>query len=245
MSTPDQADDNVVIQYRLITDQGSESSFSVRLDRRSGRLLLPDSGSHAEWTRLEHKQCKHCPLKPEDHPHCPAALAIEDVVDTFEPQLSHARCTLEVTDERRSVLTRDVSVQLALRSVMGLLIAASGCPHTDFLRPMARFHLPLSSREETNYRVTTMWLMREYFRTTRGEEEEGMAGLLEAYAALTVLNRALANRIRTTARTDAPVNAVVSLDTLAMFVPMAVGAELEELEGLFLAPTTEMTSSSG
>ncbi len=226
--------DVVVIHYRLTTDHGPESSYEVRLDRASGRLLSKGDDEHADWTRLEHLQCKHCPLSLEETRWCPAALAIEEVVDRFEPQPSHALCTLEVTDERRTVLTQDVPVQLALRSIMGLLIGASGCPHTEFLRPMARFHLPLSSREETNYRVTTMWLMRDYFRVRRGgDANPAMAGLVEAYQALSVLNRALANRIRTTARTDAPINAVVSLDALAMFVPMAIGAELDELEGLF------------
>ena len=233
------SDDPVVIGYRLSTDQGSDSSYEVRLDRSSGRLQSGGEGDHADWTRLEHQQCKHCPLTPADTPWCPAALAIEEVVDRFDPQPSHARCTLEVTDERRTVLTKDVPVQLALRSIMGLLIAASGCPHTDFLRPMARFHLPLSSREETNYRVTTMWLMREYFQARRGNDAAPtMNGLVDAYQALSVLNRALANRVRTAARTDAPINAVVSLDTLAMFVPMAVGAELDELEGLFDSGST-------
>lgn len=227
--------DDVVVEYMLITATGTESRFSVRLDRTSGRLITEDPSDHPEWTRLEHRQCSNCPLSTEDTPWCPAALAIEEVVDRFEPQPSHARCTLRVTDERRTIVNEDVPVQLALRSIMGMLIAASGCPHTAFLRPMARFHLPLSSREETNYRVTTMWLMGEYFRARRGEAADfSMTGLVEAYERLPILNRALADRIRTTAATDAPVNAVVSLDTLAMFVPMAVTSELDEIEGLFL-----------
>jgi hypothetical protein len=31
------------------------------------------------------------------------------------------------------------------------------------VKPMARFHLPLASEEETIYRATTMYLLAQYF----------------------------------------------------------------------------------
>ena len=36
--------------------------------------------------------------------------------------------------------------------VNGLIMATAGCPWTDRLRPMARFHLPFATEAETVYR---------------------------------------------------------------------------------------------
>jgi len=53
---------------------------------------------------------------------------------------------------------------------MGLVIATSGCPHTLFLKPMARFHLPLASVTETIYRASAMYLTAQYFLKQDGKE---------------------------------------------------------------------------
>ena len=56
---------------------------------------------------------------------------------------SSERIRLEVTTTDRFV-AQDTSAQKGISSMMGLIIATSGCPHTAFLRPMARFHQPLA-----------------------------------------------------------------------------------------------------
>ena len=54
---------------------------------------------------------------------------------------------------------RETSAQQAMSSVLGLIMATSGCPWTDRLRPMARFHLPFASEAETLYRSVGMFLL--------------------------------------------------------------------------------------
>ena len=51
-------------------------------------------------------------------------------------------------------------------------MATSGCPHMDFFKPMARFHLPLANAEETVYRATSMYLLAQYFLQREGKEAD-------------------------------------------------------------------------
>ena len=43
-------------------------------------------------------------------------------------------------------------------------IATSGCPNVDFLRPMARFHLPLANLDGLT-RVVGMYFLGQYYRS--------------------------------------------------------------------------------
>ncbi len=53
----------------------------------------------------------------------------------------------------------ETTAQQAMSSVLGLIMATAGCPWTDRLRPMARFHLPFASDAETLYRSISMFLL--------------------------------------------------------------------------------------
>ncbi len=53
----------------------------------------------------------------------------------------------------------ETTAQQAMSSVLGLIMATAGCPWTDRLRPMARFHLPFASEAETVYRSVCMFLL--------------------------------------------------------------------------------------
>ena len=59
-----------------------------------------------------------------------------------------------------------------ISSLMGLVSAASGCPHTSALRPMARFHLPLARNEETVHRATSMYLLAQFFLKKEGAQTD-------------------------------------------------------------------------
>lgn len=55
-------------------------------------------------------------------------------------------------------------MQIGLYSLLGLVMATSGCPHLDFLRPLALHPLPFSSIHETVFRVSSSYLTEQYFR---------------------------------------------------------------------------------
>lgn len=113
-------------------------------------------------------------------------------------------------------------------------MATSACPHMAHFRPMARFHLPLASKDETVYRATSMYLLAQYFAYRDGKQPDlDLSGLAEIYANLEVVNRAMAERLRGASEEDAAVNAVVILDVLAKTLPFAILDKLAGMRQLF------------
>jgi hypothetical protein len=221
------------IRYRFRFPEGSEERIDLELDRQTLELLGNAPAEPPEWTRLGFHQCPNCPLKVEEHPHCPLALHLVNLVKKFDGLLSHEKVDLEVATEERTVSQR-TTMQRAIGSVMGLVIAASGCPHTSFLRPMARFHLPLASNDETIYRATSMYLLAQYFLRKSGRAADlELEGLAKIYREMETINAAVANRLRAATKTDSSVNAIVVLDVYAKSVPLVIESSLERIRHLF------------
>ncbi len=125
----------------------------------------------------------------------------------------------------------ELSAQQAMSSVLGLIMATSGCPWTDRLRPMARFHLPFASEAETVYRSVCMFLLaRELVGAGRAS---GFATLEKLYENLHAVNRDMARRLGAATRTDPARNAIALLDSYTTLLPAALESSLEELKPLF------------
>jgi hypothetical protein len=117
---------------------------------------------------------------------------------------------------------------------MGLVMATSGCPHMAFFKPMARFHLPFSSSEETIYRATSMYLLAQYFLKKQGKHADlDLAGLREIYKNIEIVNVAVAKRLRAATEADSAVNAIILLDIYTKAVPVIIEESLEEIRYLF------------
>ena len=204
--------DNLKITYRFNFPDGNKAEFPVEISRDTIEVVRDSHSEVPEWTRLEFHKCPHCPLDETSHPQCPLSASISSVVARFESILSYEQMDVEVETEERTV-TKSVSAQQGLSALLGLIMATSGCPHTGFLKPMARFHLPLASEEETVYRAVSMYLLAQYFTNEEeGEPDLTLSGLRKIYENLQELNRAMATRIREAITQDAAVNAIVVLD---------------------------------
>lgn len=191
------------------------------------------------WTELAFHQCPNCPLSAASTKHCPMAVDFMPLVDLFARLRSHEEVTVQVQSSERTVGKR-TSVQVALRSLMGLLSATSACPRVDFLKPMAHFHLPFSSEEETIYRVASSYLLAQYLRRLKGEKSDpGLDGLKAHYHELQRVNQAMAGRIRQIARdtsikmADGTINALTLLDVFAQTVPLSIDATLDRVQPAF------------
>jgi hypothetical protein len=222
-----------LIGYTFETGDGATFGFPVALDAARLLLRLPERASWPEWTQLAHCQCPGCPLDPAAHAHCPAALGLVGLIEAFGPMISYGTVRVSVEMHDRTV-SKDTTMQRGLSSILGLCMATSGCPHLDFLRPLARFHQPFATREETLFRATSAYLLGQYFQRFQGSEGDfAMAGLKQAYERLQLVNVGMARRIRTIAEGDANVNALILLDLLAKDLPMAIEENLSELAHLF------------
>lgn len=216
--------DNRPVIYELVFDDSTIWTCSIPMDVASDwplRTPLPD------WTRLEHCQCDHCPLNPVETPHCPFAAALVEPVEAVWGQASYE--AVAVTVQARGRQTRlETTLQRAMGSLLGLLGAMSGCPHTRLLRPMARHHLPFSSSEETRARVIGTYLAGQYVRRNHGLEPDwDLQRLRQAYTGLRQVNQGMSQRLRSLDSEDAGVNSLVLLDLLAA----DVGYMLEDYDG--------------
>jgi uncharacterized protein (DUF2236 family) len=141
---------------------------------------------------------------------------------------------MEVTTPERMV-TKNTTAQRAVSSLMGLVMATSGCPHMLFLKPMARYHLPFATQEETIFRAVSTYLLEQYFRNKQSLSiDMELENLKKIYAEIRIINNAMASRLRTVSVQDSAVNAVVQLDIFAQILPNSVEDSLEDIRYLFL-----------
>ncbi|MGB0744602.1 MAG: DUF6901 family protein [Opitutales bacterium] len=199
-------------------------------------IVTPEAmarGNFPDWTRLEHNQCACCPLKTETHSHCPAAVRMHEVLETFKDFESVERVKLTVETERRTY-TQECDLQSGLNSMLGLQMATSGCPVVGKLRTMATFHMPFCSLDETLYRSVSAYLVKQYFvMQDGGEPDWELAGLQTFYGELEQLNQAFSERIRDIEQSDAISNAMVIFFSASVVVAYALEEHLEEYKDYF------------
>lgn len=223
------------VHYRFVTPDGQEHVFALALDRDTAALPPPVLAHPPEWTRLEFHQCASCPLQAANLSHCPAALQLAGIIDRFADLVSYDQITVIVATDEREVRAK-LSAQQGLASLIGLVMASSGCPRTAVFRPMARFHLPFSSEAETAYRVAAMYLIAQHFKARDGSFPDiDCAGLRDVYEGMHAVNKGMAQRLRAASRQDAVVNAIVLLDVFVTLVPGALDELLDEIRPAFAA----------
>jgi hypothetical protein len=149
----------------------------------------------------------------------------------------------------------ETTAQQAMSSVLGLIMATAGCPWTDRLRPMARFHLPFANEAETLYRSVSMFLlslelagrgpapavadMPAVAQAPAAPAPRTFAALEELYKNLHLVNRDMSRRLGAASSTDPARNAIALLDTYTTLLPAAIDRSLDELRPLFDAWQTK------
>lgn len=223
------------IRYKFKYAEGKTVEFPVKINRKDIKYIPNPSDKDYRWTELEFEKCSHCSLNKDDHPHCPIARNLATLVDHFKNEPSFQVVTVEVATEDRNY-SRQASVQEGLYAIFGLIMATSGCPHMDFLRPMALFHLPLASSDETIVRSTAFYLLRQYFvQKNGGTPDWHLDHFAELYKNVELINTGIITRLRKMGGMggDAEPNAIVVLDTFAKLLCMEIGVNLDSVGELF------------
>ena len=196
-------------------------------DKRSETFKVTDrpadpTGNLPSWTKLEHCQCSNCPLKPSESPRCPAAVEILPVVNAFQAE--------EVTDDRRSY-SKGTTLEEALRSLLGLKMATSGCPVLSELKSMAVHHLPFASNDEFIMRSVSHYLLQQYLaKRNRSEEHTSELRLVERNQRLQLVNQALWQRIHSVCKGDSNLKALLNFFSMASSVSFSLESQLRKLE---------------
>ncbi len=221
------------ISYVFHLPGGRREAITLAFDPGTFLLRLSPPPHPEPWTALNFRQCPHCPLSVDDSPQCPFARALSGFVHGFDAFYSYEPAVVEVVTERRTIVTNH-PLQDSMASILGLVGATSGCPHLAFFRPMARFHLPFASEQETLFRAFSSHLLGEYLRAGgTGDITVSLRDLQARYDAVSTVNSSMADRIRTAFKKDVVVNAIVILDTFAQAVPWVIDEALGELRPLF------------
>ena len=223
--------------YEFQFEDGYTKNYHVALDPKT-LSLIPDElrSQPQDWTRLKYHQCSNCPLEVDTHPYCPIAVNIMDLVETFKDVLSYHNCTVVCETEDRTY-SKKTSIMEGLSTIFGVIMATSNCPIMDFLKPMARFHLPFSSVEETTARTTSMYLLSQYFKSKdRNHIEIDFKTLENHYGQVKLINEGIIKRISSVSKQDADKNAIVTLHSLSLFMSMEIDYSLSTLEYIFIAP---------
>lgn len=223
----------ISIQYLFTLANGDIERFDLHLDQVTLQLQNFVPPTLPDWTRLDFHQCPHCPFTIAEQPQCPVAANLVAIVLLFEKLLSYDAIHVDIITKERKI-SQDTTAQRAISALMGLVMATSGCPYMSFFKPMARFHLPLASEEETLYRATSMYLLAQYFLKKDGVKSEiSLDGLTNIYRNIQIVNMTIAARIRASSVTDSSVNALVLLDMYAKAVPYVIKDHLEDIRYLF------------
>ncbi|MBU1610685.1 MAG: hypothetical protein KKC99_02460 [Proteobacteria bacterium] len=220
-------------EYVFTFEGGREERFEVVVDDTSLDITAPLPENLPEWTALDFEQCPHCPLGIAEYPQCPLAARILPLVERLKDLVSFTEADVSVLTEAREIRAH-TTLQRGLSSLMGLIIPASGCPHTTFFRPMAKFHLPFSTEDETAYRAISMYLLAQHFREEEGDVRDvALKGLRKIYENIGTVNMHVAKRLRAVEGQDSSVNAIILLDIFSQVVPVIIDECLEQVSLLF------------
>lgn len=212
------------VGYTFKLQDGHRVYFKVTDQPRQAREPLP------KWTRLEHCQCANCPLKPETSPYCPAAVEMLPVVDAFQDKDAYQPVEVRVVDEHRHY-EKETTLEEALRSLLGLKMATSGCPVLSELKSMAVHHLPFASSDEFIMRSVSHYLLQQYFEMRHGKDADWeLKGLVERNKRLQLVNQALWQRIHSVCQGDSNLKALLNFFSMASSVSVSLESQLRKLE---------------
>jgi len=225
--------ETINIRYIFTLPDKTREEFDLHLDARTLKLHSNIIENLPSWTRLDFHQCPHCPLSIDLYPDCPLSVNLVSIVERLGVLISFDKIHVEVSTKERTV-SRSTTAQQGISSLMGLVIAISECPHTDFLKPMARFHLPFADEEETIWRATSTYLLAQYFLIIKGHRIDlELEGLTRIYQNIEKLNASIVKRLRTAGKKDSTINALVHLDVFAKYIKPGVEESLDKIRHIF------------
>jgi len=234
--------DPIIITYCFNFDNGIDKTFSVQLDRETLDFVNSEINDAPDWAKLSYNKCTNCPLSENDNNYCPVALNLTNLTEKFNAVVSHESVFVSVTTEDRTYRKR-TTIEEALSSLMGVIMATSGCPVLDHLRPMARFHLPFATPLETSIRSLSMFILAQYLFNNDTDPSSiniSLSDFEKIYAEISSVNNDFSKRLRAAGEKDANLSALTNLDCNATLVSFTLEDTLNELRQYYTAYNEEL-----
>ncbi|OGW25073.1 MAG: hypothetical protein A2X59_00315 [Nitrospirae bacterium GWC2_42_7] len=208
----------IKIDYCFRFDNGELKTFNILIDRVTLNLISDKNPEPPEWTVLERNKCSICSLDGRSKKYCPIALNLSAITDEFQDFFSYQNVNVTVNTYERTY-SKETNIQEGLGGLIGVIMVTSECPVMEYIKPMVRFHLPFANLLETVYRMSSMYLLSQYFLKMDGEPAGfDLKGLKEIYEKISSVNRDFSQRISEAAKKDASANALVNLDCFANMI---------------------------
>lgn len=228
------SDKSISIRYIFTFQNRKKIELLLSLDQKTLLLINPCYKTGPDWTLLSFYKCGNCPFNENEQKFCPIAVNLVDIIKNFRNIPSTEKVTVQIEYKKRIYL-KDTVISTGLSSLIGIYMVTAGCPIFAKLKPMVLTHLPFASIEETCYRVTSMYLLAQYFIFKNGENPDwAMKELVTIYKEIQSVNSHISKRLFHIAMEDSSLNALVNLDCFAKNVSAAlIIDQLKELEYLF------------
>jgi len=222
----------VFIEYTFTIDDGQVLHYRVEFTRTREKKLEPSD--YPDWTVLDFHQCPNCPLSTEEYSHCPVALDSYEILLGFADILSCKDVDIHVKTPEREYFKR-TDAQTGLRALIGFVMASSTCPVLLPMRGMAYYHLPFASLDETVFRVTSSYLLRQYYAHKKNGTPIDLEfeGLKQNFKETQTLNFHFLERIRAASEADSNLNVLATLFTISSMLSLSLERHLKEIEHLF------------
>jgi len=222
------------IEYQFTMENGRVLNYKIPFVRTGNRQL--SAGSQPEWTRLSFQQCGNCPLSSQTETYCPVAVDAADIIMSFGEILSFNEAEVRVfTNERE--YSKQCDAQTGLRSLIGFVMATSACPVLSPLRGLAYYHLPFAALDEILFRVTSSYLLTQYYvYKAGGQADLELSGLKAQFEEIQALNYDFLQRIRVASQADSSLDVLSTLFSIASLISVDLDSHLEKLRPLFLPP---------
>lgn len=221
------------IEYRFLMDGGKQLHFYIDFARpqadTSGKADYPD------WTELKFHQCRNCPLDAAQHLYCPVAIDSMEILLGFREILSCSSSDVLVKTPEREYSKR-CDAQTGLRGLIGFVMATSACPILSKMRGMALYHLPFATIDEIIYRVTSWYLISQYYiHQAGGTTDLALVDLKKYYEEVQTLNYDFLQRIRVASEADSTLDVLATLFSISSFLSSeSLEQHLEEIKPLFI-----------
>lgn len=222
----------MAIEYRITLDDNHQFSYRIELDRQYD---AHEAETTSKWTRLENNQCSNCPLSKDQFSRCPAAVDLHPVIEDFRglPAVKKAHVWVRTPEREYS---KQVGLDEGLRSLLGVIMATSGCPLLGKLRPMAHNHLPFASSQEFILRTVSQYLTRQYFNYREGRLADwDLKGLVKQYQQLQLVNQAFWQRILDVCEGDSNLKAFLTFFSMSSSLTVSMETQLQKIRPLVMS----------
>jgi len=233
--------DDKFIEYTFTMDDGNILKYKVNFLRKRDKIL--DKSDYPPWTELDFKQCGNCPLKPQEYSHCPVAIDAKEILLGFGEILSCSVTDVHVITDEREYFKR-CDAQTGLRALIGFVMATSACPILSKMRGMAHYHLPFASIDDIIFRVTSSYLLGQYYvHQEGGNADWTLKGLKKHYKDMLTVNFDFLQRIRIATQADANLDVLSTLFSISSLLSISLEKNLQQLKPLFVDIPIKMPPS--